>query len=55
MKPMNYAVSNVLKNFGPGSIAIQHALAVDILALPAILAEAGRRGYRCITLQEGIV
>lgn len=49
-----YVLENVFANFGPGSIVIQHALPVDILALPAILQEAASRGYECVTMREGI-
>ncbi len=52
---VDYAVDNVFSNFGWGSIVIQHALAVDVLALPVILQEAATRGYTCLTLREGIV
>lgn len=49
-----YAVTNVFDNFDRGTVVIQHALPVDVLALPAILREAEFRGYRCLALREGI-
>ena len=51
---IDYVLSNVFANFSPGTIVIQHALPVDTLALPVIVAEANRRGYVCLTIREGI-
>ncbi len=46
--------ANVFSSFGPGTIALQHALAADVLALPDIIDEALRRGYECLPLHRGI-
>lgn len=51
---IDYVLANVFANFSPGTIVIQHALKVDTLALPAIVAEANRLGYTCLTIREGI-
>lgn len=51
---VDYVKANVFSNFGPGMIVLQHALPVDVLALPAILDEALRRGYECLPLHKGI-
>jgi peptidoglycan/xylan/chitin deacetylase (PgdA/CDA1 family) len=51
---ISYIVSNVMQDFGPGSIVLQHVLANDVAALPQLVDEADRRGLKAVTLSAGI-
>ncbi|GAB4328393.1 MAG: hypothetical protein Kow0010_12300 [Dehalococcoidia bacterium] len=51
---VEFVLDNVFRHFRRGAIVIQHAVPADIAALAEILAEAGRRGFECASLPEGI-
>lgn len=47
-------VNNISKNMSNGVIVLQHAISDDVLALPQIIRIAKARGFKCITMQEGL-
>ena len=43
----------VIEGFAPGAVILMHSVAANsVAALPVILEQAARRGYRCVTLSE---
>ncbi len=51
---INYIMKNVNAFFFRGSIVLQHALPDDMIALPKIISEALARGWKPITMPQGI-
>lgn len=51
---VQFVLENVFRHFRGGAIVIQHAVPADVLALSEIIAEAGRQGFDCLSLPEGI-
>ncbi len=51
---INYIMQNVNDYFFRGSIVLQHALPDDMIALPMIISEAQKKGWKPITMPQGI-
>jgi phage tail protein X len=51
---VSLVVNAALSGFGAGAIVLFHALAIDALAMEAVLREVARRGLHAVALRDGI-